>query len=346
MLLPNRHGSSDKYRYGFQGQEKDDEVKGEGNSVNYKYRMHDPRIGRFLSMDPLKADYPWNSPYAFAENKVIQFIELEGLEATENRWSIQYDEDGNNIGLNFEYIVDDFQDEDKVLTSVLPPWTEKGMQSQLDQMHMQKGEFYRLDFRDSQGRKDFMIFTSFEDMKSFSENLPKSGLMGRLAAAAEMGAFMSMRSFSRMSHNFKKPQVSKNTSFEVQRKSELNSRKQATNNNVKTEAPVTNELYKRPNNATTVAQRKSVQGKACVDCGSVGQKNVADHKTPLVEEHYTTGEIDKVKMTALDAVQPQCQKCSAKQGGRLSKYSKDMKKIIKDRTSNSNDNSNNIGEPK
>ena len=40
------------YRYGFQGQEKDDEVKGVGNSINYKYRMHDPRSGRFFAVDP------------------------------------------------------------------------------------------------------------------------------------------------------------------------------------------------------------------------------------------------------------------------------------------------------
>jgi len=68
------------YRFGFQGQEKDDEIFGEGNAISFKYRMHDPRIGRFFSVDPLVAKYPWNSPYAFSENKVIQFIELEGLE--------------------------------------------------------------------------------------------------------------------------------------------------------------------------------------------------------------------------------------------------------------------------
>lgn len=51
-----------------------------GTSYAFEYRMHDPRIGRFLSIDPLAFKYPWNSPYAFAENKVIQFIELEGLE--------------------------------------------------------------------------------------------------------------------------------------------------------------------------------------------------------------------------------------------------------------------------
>ena len=40
MLVPNRHESSDEYRYGFQGQEKDDEIKGgEGNSLNFKYRI-------------------------------------------------------------------------------------------------------------------------------------------------------------------------------------------------------------------------------------------------------------------------------------------------------------------
>lgn len=82
MLVPNRHGSSDSYRYGFQGQEKDDELKGEGNSLNYEFRMHDPRVGRFLSLDPLSPQYPHNSPYAFAENRVIDGVELEGKEVS------------------------------------------------------------------------------------------------------------------------------------------------------------------------------------------------------------------------------------------------------------------------
>jgi RHS repeat-associated protein len=78
--VPNRHGSSNSYRYGFQGQEKDDEIKGEGNSLNYTFRMHDPRVGRFLSLDPLAPQYPHNSPYAFSENRVIDGVELEGAE--------------------------------------------------------------------------------------------------------------------------------------------------------------------------------------------------------------------------------------------------------------------------
>lgn len=79
------------YLYGFQGQEMDDEIKGEGNSVNYKYRMHDPRIGRFFAVDPLAAKYPQWSPYAFSGNQVIHTTELEGLEP-------QVDLNGNLAG--------------------------------------------------------------------------------------------------------------------------------------------------------------------------------------------------------------------------------------------------------
>ncbi len=71
------------YRYAFQAQEKDDEIKGKGNSYNYTYRMHDTRLGRFFAVDPLSAKYPWNSPYAFSENVVINAVELEGLEKVE-----------------------------------------------------------------------------------------------------------------------------------------------------------------------------------------------------------------------------------------------------------------------
>ncbi|MFZ6053500.1 RHS repeat-associated core domain-containing protein, partial [Halocola ammonii] len=67
------------YRYGFQGQETDKEWLG-GSAVSFKYRVHDARIGRFLSVDPLAPDYPFYSPYAFSGNRVNDRIELEGLE--------------------------------------------------------------------------------------------------------------------------------------------------------------------------------------------------------------------------------------------------------------------------
>ena len=44
-------------------------------------RIYDPRLGRFLSVDPITADYPYLTPYQFASNTPIQAIDLDGLEA-------------------------------------------------------------------------------------------------------------------------------------------------------------------------------------------------------------------------------------------------------------------------
>lgn len=80
-LLPGRNYNAGSYRNLFQGQEHDDEIYGAtGTNYAFKYRMHDARVGRFWSLDPLASKYPYNSPYAFAENAVIQYVELEGLE--------------------------------------------------------------------------------------------------------------------------------------------------------------------------------------------------------------------------------------------------------------------------
>jgi RHS repeat-associated protein len=72
--------NQNKYRYGYNGQMKDDEWAGTGNHLDFLYRGYDPRTGRFSSVDPLAASYPWNSAYAFAENRVIDGKDLEGLE--------------------------------------------------------------------------------------------------------------------------------------------------------------------------------------------------------------------------------------------------------------------------
>ncbi|MCB0738295.1 MAG: hypothetical protein KDC92_12330 [Bacteroidetes bacterium] len=83
------------YRYAFQGQEGDDEIAGEGNSYAYKYRINDCRLGRFFSIDPLAPEYPFYSPYAFSGNRLIDMIELEGLEPWKatNKWSDEVSED-------------------------------------------------------------------------------------------------------------------------------------------------------------------------------------------------------------------------------------------------------------
>jgi len=85
------------YRFGFQNQEKDNEIYGaEGTSYAFKYRMHDARVGRFWSIDPLVAQYPHNSPYAFSENRVLDSYELEGLES----FSIHLNSSDNTLRIN------------------------------------------------------------------------------------------------------------------------------------------------------------------------------------------------------------------------------------------------------
>ena len=82
MQMPGRTFNSTDYRYGFNGKEKDDEVKGSGNSYDFGARIYDPRIGRFLSIDPLIKSYPWYTPYQFAGNSPISKIDQDGEHET------------------------------------------------------------------------------------------------------------------------------------------------------------------------------------------------------------------------------------------------------------------------
>jgi RHS repeat-associated protein len=83
MEMPGRKLSGG-YRYGFNGKENDNEVKGEGNQQDYGMRIYDGRIGKFLSVDPLTLKYPFWTPYQFAGNMPIKYIDLDGLEPANN----------------------------------------------------------------------------------------------------------------------------------------------------------------------------------------------------------------------------------------------------------------------
>ncbi len=77
--MPNRNFSASSYRYGFNGKENDPE----SGTQDYGMRIYNPSLGKFLSVDPLSDEYPWNSTYAFAENDVIRCIDLDGSEKTQ-----------------------------------------------------------------------------------------------------------------------------------------------------------------------------------------------------------------------------------------------------------------------
>ncbi|MCB0711036.1 MAG: thrombospondin type 3 repeat-containing protein [Ignavibacteriae bacterium] len=87
MLQPERHWSTEDHRYGFNGKEMDNDwndggVAGEGtgNVYDYGFRIYDPRLGRFMSVDPLSPSYPWYTPYQYASNTPILYIDIDGLE--------------------------------------------------------------------------------------------------------------------------------------------------------------------------------------------------------------------------------------------------------------------------
>jgi RHS repeat-associated protein len=66
-------------KFKFQGQELIDDLNLGWDS--FKWRNHQPDIGRFFNVDPLAEKYVYNSVYAFSENKVVAHREIEGLEA-------------------------------------------------------------------------------------------------------------------------------------------------------------------------------------------------------------------------------------------------------------------------
>lgn len=84
MVQPGRHGNTKDYRYGFNGMEMDNEIKedptsgeiGIGNSYSTEFRMMDPRLGRWWSLDPIfRADI---SMYAVMSNDPIARIDPQG----------------------------------------------------------------------------------------------------------------------------------------------------------------------------------------------------------------------------------------------------------------------------
>ena len=85
-IMPGRNFTSSSYRYGFNGKEKDPEgLGGSGATYDYGFRIYNPNLCRFLSVDPLTKQFPFWTPYQFAGNNSISGIDLDGLEYLDYR---------------------------------------------------------------------------------------------------------------------------------------------------------------------------------------------------------------------------------------------------------------------
>lgn len=130
MLMPGRTFSNPNvnsgydYRYGFNGKEGDDEVKGDDNQQDYGMRIYDLRVGRFLSVDPLAREYPWFTPYQFAGNMPIWAIDLDGEEPDPFFNTTQYQNQG--IGYAIQVVLDQYYIEELTQSlasnNIYPGW--------------------------------------------------------------------------------------------------------------------------------------------------------------------------------------------------------------------------------
>ncbi len=80
LRIGDRSMNSGDYRYGFNGKEDDRDFSKSQLIQNYGFRLYNPALGKFLSVDPLTKRYPWYTPYQFAGNKPIWAVDLDGLE--------------------------------------------------------------------------------------------------------------------------------------------------------------------------------------------------------------------------------------------------------------------------
>jgi muramidase (phage lysozyme) len=93
--MAGRGYSSEAYRFGFNGNEKDDEVKGDDNHLSFGDFGCDPRLGKRWNIDPLTLKYPSHSPFSVFNDNPIFFIDPTGMMA-EDPGDI-YSSDGRHL---------------------------------------------------------------------------------------------------------------------------------------------------------------------------------------------------------------------------------------------------------
>lgn len=92
MPIPGRNMNNGDYRYGFQGQEKVDEVSGVGNHYTASFWEYSPRIGKRWNTDPVVKYH--ESPYATFANNPIWFVDPNGADTLDiikndkGKWSV------------------------------------------------------------------------------------------------------------------------------------------------------------------------------------------------------------------------------------------------------------------
>jgi RHS repeat-associated protein len=102
MLMAGRSWNTDKVKFGFNDKEKDNDIYGNDNAYDFGARIYNPRIGRWLSLDPLQAKYPSISPYCFVNNMPIIAVDPNGKEIV-IKYKVGEDDWGNPVYKDYTY---------------------------------------------------------------------------------------------------------------------------------------------------------------------------------------------------------------------------------------------------
>jgi RHS repeat-associated protein len=317
------------YRYGFNGKENDNDVKGEGNQQDYGMRIYDPRVGRFLSVDPLVQEYPELTPYQFGTNNPILNIDLDGMEGLKGAFAkgIEF----YPFALHQDHIpATTYARADKIIETanyILTPQYKMVGKSEVLQYYLAANveEKYRLDYIVAPEAVSSFIKSESNDgigRDTYSE--VADDLHSLLNQYDAYGAGFKDRFIDYATQDKGGAGLTVDVAIE-EWKNPVNLLVVASGFVAVGENAIKATPYERPTDATTPAQRASVQNKPCVTCGTDG-KMYADHKTPLVVEQLKKGKIDRARMKSVDAVQSQCPTCSSRQGQYLKTWSQAQRK--------------------
>ncbi len=76
--MPGCSSNSAGARFGYNGKQKENELYGTANALDFGARIYDGRIAYFLSVDPLMKKFASKTPYQYAANNPISNIDVEG----------------------------------------------------------------------------------------------------------------------------------------------------------------------------------------------------------------------------------------------------------------------------